>query len=401
MVGAERTLRDYLEEYLELGGLLLRALRAGHAENKALEDGTSVTYAVSHALALRKRLQIISQVTRTISPKSDAPGRVDGIIAEYDRNLWLSFRESLQSMMVGEAWWFKPDGFSKFLGDLRDDPDAAIREVFHLICDMEDNRLIGESLRDLEYEVSQAWRMIVALGEDEARYLSSALESIGHENETCLELHLRAYRTANSYYGWFKLGDKTIKDLVWPLFTLCRRREDGFPVRGLDFASELPHEMRERIVQVVASVVEAIGELGLQGAADFFCGLKGEECGRAAGVSAPINTVPKGEPGICRDLVLAFAHGDEYVRPWGLANVLRELRIHLIRCGVRPLTGRATKVAILFTDHWRERSFALTYRKEFQAWKDQGVILLGFLVTGKGSVTPIDFGHETPGAAGP
>lgn len=71
-----------------------------------------------------------------------------------------------------------------------------------------------------------------------------------------------------------------------------------------------------------------------------------------------INIIPSDGPGMCHEILLAFAQGRRSPRV-GLGITMRKVREHLIRCGNSPcMRGEQTRVAIIFTDLWDKKIFS-------------------------------------------
>lgn len=148
-------------------------------------------------------------------------------------------------------------------------------------------------------------------------------------------------------------------------------------VLGNDLPSELRQlELPVRIIEDILSVVEGLNHINSQrGYQSIFrynpAGMLREMIGR----NSDINIIPGVEAGICCPLAVALSMGDSMSHRYGLRNVMRAVRRHLIDC------FQDTGVMMIVTDVWSPRLLEESLG-DLQAHENQGKHILFFLVNG-------------------
>ena len=108
--------------------------------------------------------------------------------------------------------------------------------------------------------------------------------------------------------------------------------------------SKIKPETRDRVGQLIDAIRRALSDYDLEQIRDILA--DGGELFPGIGDGGDIVVIPSRGPGHCAPIVLAIAQGRDGRSRYGLPNVMRDVRAHLIHC------FEIAEVVILLTDRW-------------------------------------------------
>lgn len=228
----------------------------------------------------------------------------------------------------------------------RPDPALArsrdIGDLFEFFCQVRRSILFdGDSAdaflsaRDAGSSVEAVMESIRALDRSRRSALEQALT--GFVNNSCLHPTARLPNGA-------VLGER-----YWPLFRAARllRGETHMDIERISEIldeAEIKPETRERVRTLIDELRRVLSDYDIDRIRDILA--SGGQLFPGMGQDGSMVVIPGDGPGHCAPIVLAIAKGKDGRSRYGLPNVMREVRAHLIAC------FEIAEVVILLTDRW-------------------------------------------------
>ena len=115
-------------------------------------------------------------------------------------------------------------------------------------------------------------------------------------------------------------------------------------IRGILDEAKIKPETRELVDRLIDALRRALSDYDIDGISDIVA--SGGQLFPGLGDGGGVVVIPGDGPGRCAPVVLAIAKGRDNRSRYGLPNVMREVRAHLIQC------FEIAEVVILLTDLW-------------------------------------------------
>ena len=183
--------------------------------------------------------------------------------------------------------------------------------------------------------------------------IDSAMESIqgvDRARSAALEGALAGYISNSFLYSNARLPSGTaLSERYWPLFRAVQllRRETHMnidEIRDILEAAEIKSETRNRVGALIEALRRVLSDFDIDRLRDILA--SGGHLFPGIGDDGSIVVIPGDSPGRCAPIVLAIAKGRDGRSRYGLPNVMREVRAHLIQC------FEIAEVVVLLTDRW-------------------------------------------------
>lgn len=281
--------------------------------------------------------------------------------------------------------------FSGFVFDENSPPDAVENiDIFDAFAALRrfigKGSIVGDELRGLYAFFQDQW----------LRTFENSLPMLDRSARRILQGSFRQYLANQGFYPW--LNNPSYEDgllvnyreKMFEFAQLSARRSE-MNMRDLmdDIFSEsdIDPELRAEIVAIIerlSDVLEQIGRID-QVYRSITDGNGQWGDGSMIGSTSPVNIIPAEEDDFssCQRVLVAFAQGGTRKR-YGLKDVLKSVRTHLIGCGdSRCQPNGPTQAVILVTDTWDPRIIKDSI-EDFRAHMNSAVpkVFVGLLVNG-------------------
>ena len=177
-----------------------------------------------------------------------------------------------------------------------------------------------------------------------------AIQVMGGTSRAALEGALAGYISNSFLYSNARLpSGAALGERYWPLFRAVQllRREKQMNVdeiRDILEQAEIRSEIRDRVSVLIDALRRMLSDFDFDRVRDILASEGHLYPGM--GDDGGIVVIPGDSPARCAPIVLAIAKGRDGRSRYGLPNVMREVRAHLIQC------FEIAEVVVLLTDRW-------------------------------------------------
>jgi hypothetical protein len=228
----------------------------------------------------------------------------------------------------------------------RPDPALArsqdIGDLFEFFCQIRKSILFDGDSADAFVSASDTRSAIEAA--------MGSIRTLDRSRRAALEQALSGFVSNSFMHSPARLPNGAVLgERYWPLFRAVRllRGETNMnieEIHGILDDAEIRPETRDRVRRLIDELRRVLSDYDVDRIRDILA--SGGQLFPGMGEDGGIVVIPGDGPGHCAPIVLAIAKGKDGRSRYGLPNVMREVRAHLIHC------FEIAEVVILLTDRW-------------------------------------------------